>query len=160
MITPAQKFIQASKVKYKEYEYKCTVDHNYGEFAAESLGIEPGKVFKTIVLVHEKTFVTAVTPADGMISMKKAARLLSLKGLEMAKPADVTRITGYIIGGVSPLGQKRKTITIINESAMKYDEILVSGGRRGFSIGLSPTDLVKLTDAKVGDFLEHSNQKK
>ncbi len=157
MITPAQKFLKDNKVNYKEYEYECSVDHDFGKFAAHSLGIEEGRVYKTIVLVHDKTFVTAVTPVDGMISLKNAARIMKLKSLEVAKPADVTRITGYVIGGVSPLGQKRKTLTLICDSVLKYDEILVSGGRRGFSVGIAPEDLIRITNATVGDFLEHKD---
>lgn len=160
MITPAQKFLKDNKIKFNEYEYKCSVDHDFGKFAAASLGIEEQRVFKTIVLVHDKTYVTAVTPVDSMISIKNLARLVNIKSLEVAKTTDVTRITGYVIGGVSPLGQKRKTLTVVCDSAMQFDEILVSGGRKGLSVGLNPNDLVKVTAAIVGDFLEHSNPKK
>lgn len=157
MITPAQKFLKDKKISFKEYEYECTVDHDFGKFAASALGIEEAKVFKTILLVQDKTFVTAITPVNGKISLKNAARIMGLKSLEVAKPADATRITGYVMGGVSPFGQKRKTLTLLCDSAMQFDEVLVSGGRRGLSIGLSPADIVRLTDAKVGDFLEHKS---
>lgn len=157
MITPAQKFLKDNKVSFKEYEYECKVDHDFGKFAANALNIEEQRVFKTILLVHDKTFVTAITPVNGMISLKNAARLTGLKSLEVAKGADATRITGYVLGGVSPFGQKRKTITLLCESAMQFEEVLVSGGRRGLSIGLSPADIVKYTNAIVGDFLDHKN---
>ena len=159
MITPAQKFLKDNKVPFKEYEYECTVDHDFGKFAAQSLGVEEPKVFKTILLVHDKTFVTAITPVDSMISLKNAARIMKLKSLDVATPNDATRITGYVIGGVSPFGQKRRTLTLLSESALQFDEILVSGGRRGLSVGVNPKDLIKVLNATVGDFLEHRDKK-
>ena len=156
MITPAQKFLKDNKIPFKEYEYECTVDHDFGKFAAHSLGLDEARVFKTILLVNDKTFVTAVTPVDSMISLKNAARIMKLKSLDVATPNDATRITGYVIGGVSPFGQKRRTLTLLSESAMQFDEILVSGGRRGLSVGVNPNDLVKVLNATVGDFLGSS----
>lgn len=155
MITPAQNFLKKNKVPYKEYEYECTVDHDFGHFAAKQLGIDPRRVFKTILLKHDKTYVTAVTPVNAMISLNNAARIMGLKSLEVADPAEATRVTGYVIGGVSPFGQKRRTLALLSQSALEFDEILVSGGRRGFSVGVNPADLVKVLDAKTGDFLDH-----
>ncbi len=155
MITPAQNFLKKNKIPFREYEYTCATDHDFGKYAANALGIEEARVFKTILLHHDKTFVTAVTPVNGMISMKNAARILGLKGLEITTPQDATRITGYVIGGVSPFGQKRRTIVLLNDSALAFDEILVSGGRRGLSVGVNPQDLIKALDAKTGDFLDH-----
>ena len=154
MITPAQTFLKQHKIKYQEYSYDCTVDHDFGKFAAAALHSPEERVFKTIVLVHEKTFVTCVTPVNAMISLKGAARIMGLKGLEMASPADVTRVTGFIIGGVSPFGQKRRTRVLLAQSALQFDEILVSGGRRGFSVGVAPQDLIAVLEATVGDFLD------
>ena len=79
---------------------------------------------------------------------------MGLKALEVADPAEATRITGYVIGGVSPFGQKRRTLTLLAQSALQYDEILVSGGRRGLSVGVNPQDLIKALNAKTGDFLD------
>ena len=95
-----------------------------------------------------------------MISLKNAARLANVKSLEVAKPADATRITGYVIGGVSPFGQKRQTKILLCQSAMQFEEILVSGGRRGLSVGINPKDLVELTNATVGDFIDPSSLNK
>ena len=105
-------------------------------------------------------FIIKILQRERHISIKNLARLVNIKSLEVAKTTDVTRITGYVIGGVSPLGQKRKTLTVVCDSAMQFDEILVSGGRKGLSVGLNPNDLVKVTAAIVGDFLEHSDPKK
>ncbi len=154
MITPAQNFLKKNKIPYKEYEYKCEVLHDFGHHAADELGADPHRVFKTILLKHEKTYVTCVTPVNAMISLKNAARIMGLKSLELTDPQEATRITGYVIGGVSPFGQKRRTLTLLSASALQYDEILVSGGRRGLSVGVNPKDLVAALDAKTGDFLD------
>lgn len=159
MITPAQKFLKDHKIAFKEYSYECTVDHDFGKFGAHTLGIEEARVFKTILLVHDKTYVTAITPVDSMISLKNAARIMKLKNLEVASKEDATRITGYVIGGVSPFGQKRRTLILLNESALQFDEILVSGGRRGLSVGVKPQDIIDSLNATVGDFLEHKDPK-
>ncbi|MBQ2381963.1 MAG: aminoacyl-tRNA deacylase [Succinivibrio sp.] len=157
MLTPAEKFLQDHKIPFKKYEYECTVDHDYGKFSANALNMDPKMIFKSIVLVYEKTYITAVTPVDAMISLKNAARILKLKSLEVAKPQDAQRITGYVIGGLSPFGQKRQTKILLCESALQFDEILVSGGRRGYSVGVNPNDLISATNATVGDFIEHKS---
>lgn len=154
MITPAQTFLKKNKIPFKEYEYECSVDHDFGHFAAKALGKDQHVVFKTILLKHEKTYVTAVTPVNAMISLKNAARIMGLKSLEVADPAEATRVTGYVIGGVSPFGQKRRTLCLLSDTALQYDEILVSGGRRGFSVGVKPEDLVRVLQAKTGNFLD------
>lgn len=155
MITPAQNFLKKQKITYKSYEYKCTVDHDFGKFAATALNIKEDKVFKTIILHHDKTYVTCVVPVNAMISLKNVARLIKVKDLEMTDQPTASRITGYVIGGISPFGQKRKTLTVLSETALKFDEILVSGGRRGFSVGVNPQDLIKSLNAVVGDIIEH-----
>lgn len=154
MITPAQNFLKKNKITFKEYEYECKVDHDFGHHAAAELWIDPHRVFKTILLKHDKTYVTAVTPVNAMISLKNAARIMGLKALEVTDPAEATRITGYVIGGVSPFGQKRRTLILLAENALQYDEILVSGGRRGLSVGVNPKDLVRVMNAKTGAFLD------
>ncbi len=155
MITPAQTFLKNRQIPYTPYTYQCTVDHDYGKFGAQALGIPEERVFKTIILVGEHTYVTAITPVNAMISLKNAARLCQLKSLELASAAEVTRVTGYVLGGVSPFGQKRPTRCLLCESALQFPEILVSGGRRGFSVGVAPADLVAALEATVGDFLDH-----
>ena len=157
MITPSQTFLNKNKINYKSYTYDCTVDHDFGKFAAKALNMDENRVFKTILLRHEKTYVTAITPVNALISLKNAARIMGLKSLEVADPADAQRITGFVVGGISPFGQKRRTLMLLSEGALEFDEILVSGGRRGFSVGVNPKGLVKVLDAKVGDFLEHKN---
>ncbi len=157
MITPAQNFLNKNKIPYQTYEYNCNTRHDFGKFAAAALGIAEERVFKTILLQHDKkTFVTCVVPVNGLISMKNTARLLGLKSVEITDPGTAMRVTGYVIGGISPFGQKRSTITVLDESAFKFEEILVSGGRRGFSLGIKPQDLVTVLNARTGDIMEHS----
>lgn len=153
--TPALMFLTKNKIPFKIYEYECTTHHDFGHFAAAALGIDEHRVCKTIMLHHDKTYVTAVVPVNGMISMKNAARLLKLKDLEMTDQATASRVTGYVIGGVSPFGQKKRNLTVLDESTLQFDEILVSGGRRGLSVGVKPADLVKALNAVTGDILEH-----
>ena len=158
MITPAQNFLKQHKINFKTYEYECTVDHDFGKFAASALKIDEDKVFKTIILHHDKTYVTCVIPVNAMISLKNVARLIKVKDLEMTDHATASRITGYVIGGISPFGQKRRTLTVLSDTALGFEEILVSGGRRGFSVGVNPQDLVKSLDAVVGDVIEHKSK--
>lgn len=155
MITLAQTFLNQHHIPYKRYEYECTTDHDFAQFASHALQIPPERIFKTIILVSgKKTYVSAITPADGRISLKNAARILGLKSLELAERAEVMRVTGYVIGGVSPFGQKRRIQTLLCSTALRFEEILVSGGRRGFSVGVNPHDLARVLEAATGDFLD------
>lgn len=151
MITQAQTFLKQHKIPHTLHEYVCDATDDFGHHAAHNLGMSEDKVFKTIILHHDKTYVTCVVPVNIRISMKKAARLVKLKDLETTDPQTATRITGFVVGGISPFGQKRKTLTILHESALLQDEILVSGGRRGLSIGITPQILVSSLNAIVGD---------
>lgn len=158
MITPAQNFLNKNKIPYKTYEYECSTHHDFGKFAAHALQLEESRVFKTILLEHDKkTYVTCVVPVNGLISMKNTARLLKLKDVQITDPNTAMRVTGYVIGGISPFGQKRRTLTVLDESALLFEEILVSGGRRGFSVGVNPHDLIKALNAVTGDILEHKD---
>lgn len=153
MKTPALDFLTKNKVEFKTYEYESD-NHDFGKHAAQALNMDEHKVFKTIILHHNKEYVTCIVPVSGRISLKSAARVAKLKDLETTDPATAQRVTGYVVGGISPFGQKRKTLTIIDQSAMEQEEILVSAGKRGMSVGISPQDLVKLLDAIVGDVQE------
>ncbi len=157
MITPAQSFLKQHQVPHRLLEYDCQTDDNFGKYAATVLGLDEQVVFKTIILHHDKTYVTCVVPVDGMISLKNAARLVKLKSLEMTDVRTAQNVTGFIVGGISPFGQKRRTLTILNSSALLHEEIFVSGGRRGLSVGIKPQDLVKALGAVVGDIMDHKD---
>lgn len=159
MITPAQNFLNKNHIPYQTYEYECSAQHDFGRFAASALQQDERRVFKTILLEHcdhgRKTYITCVVPVTGLISMKNTARLLQLKEVAVTDPNTAMRVTGYVIGGISPFGQKRRTLTVLDESALAFAEILVSGGRRGLSIGINPQDLVTALKAVTGDLMEH-----
>lgn len=154
MKTPALDFLSKNKVTFKTYEYESSDTHDFGKHAAQALNMDEHKVFKTIILHHNKDYVTCIVPVSGRISLKSAARVAKLKDLETTDPATAQRVTGYVVGGISPFGQKRRTLTILDESALGQDEILVSAGKRGMSVGLNPQDLIKLLNAVVGDVQE------
>lgn len=123
----------------------------YGHVAADALGVEPQRVFKTLVVDLDGTLVVAAVPVDATVDLKAVAAALDGKKAAMADPADAERATGYVIGGISPLGQRRTHRTVVDASATSHRTILVSGGRRGLDVELAPTDLVELTAAVLAD---------
>ncbi|WP_144821034.1 Cys-tRNA(Pro) deacylase [Marinobacter piscensis] len=132
-----------------EYEHD-SASAGYGDEAAEKLGIDPARVFKTlVVLVDGKNLVVGLVPVTSMLSMKLIAKAAGGKKAVMADPQDVQRRTGYVLGGVSPLGQKTRLKTVIDASAQALDTIYISAGRRGLEIELAPDDLAHLTGAKL-----------
>ena len=155
MQTPATKFLDSKRISYKTYEYSCNgAKHDFGHIAARELNRDENEVFKTLLIHHEKTYITAVIPVNCNLNLKNAAKVAGVKNAEMVKPEDAERLTGYVVGGISPFGQKRRSITILSASAMTLPEILVSGGRRGFSVGVKPQDLISALGALTGDITE------
>lgn len=150
-MTPAINVAKKHKIKHKIHEY--THDHSsesYGSEAADKMAVSQARVFKTLVVVIDNsTLAVGIIPVSSMLSMKLIAKALGAKKAAMADQADVERSTGYILGGVSPLGQKKTLKTVIDSTAMNYPTIYVSAGRRGLEIELSPSDLSKLTRAKL-----------
>jgi len=147
--TPATKVLVAAGVAHTLHSY----DHdpsvtNYGLEAATALGIDPARVFKTLLVSVEGALAVAVVPVSGSLDLKKCAAALGGKRAAMADPKDAERRTGYVLGGISPLGQRQPSPTVIDESALGFPTILVSGGRRGLDIELDPADLVGLTKAR------------
>lgn len=150
--TPATTLLTAAGIIYVEHEY----DHDpsstsYGLEAAEKLGFNPDQVFKTLVVSIDDYFAVAVLPVNQQLSLKSLSRTLAAKKATMAQPENAARMTGYVVGGISPLGQKKLLPTVIAESALLLGTILVSGGRRGFDVELSPVDLAELLQAKFAD---------
>jgi len=146
-MTPAIKRAKQAKIKYTVHEY----DHDpaaesFGKEAAEKLGVDPGRVFKTLVVDGGELFV-AVVPVMRQLDLKLMAKAVGAKKLAMADVKVVERTTGYVVGGVSPLGQKKRLQTVIDESALEGETMFVSGGRRGLDIELAPKDLADLTGA-------------
>jgi len=152
-MTPAINLAKRNKVTFKIHEYSHDASsQSYGLEAAEKLGVVEDQVFKTlVVLVDKKEFVVGVVPVSSMLSMKLIAKAAGAKKAVMADKSDVERSTGYVLGGVSPLGPKKRLKTFVDSSAQKHDTIYVSAGRRGLEIELAPQDLANLTNAKLTD---------
>jgi Cys-tRNA(Pro)/Cys-tRNA(Cys) deacylase len=150
-MTPAVNLVKRRRVAHTlhSYEHDPAVA-SYGLEAADKLGIPPAQVFKTLVADLDKgELVVAVLPVSSTLSMKRLARTLGGKKAAMADREAAQRATGYVLGGVSPLGQKRRLRTVLDNSAMAHATLFVSAGRRGLEIEISPQDLVQLTDAAI-----------
>lgn len=148
--TPAVTALERAGVTHTLHHY----DHDpaspsYGLEAADALGVDPGRVFKTLVATSGDRLVVGVVPVVTTLDLKLLARAVGAKRAQLADPADAERATGYVLGGISPLGQKRRLTTVIDDSATYWPTIYCSGGRRGFEIELHPADLVRLTGATV-----------
>ncbi len=150
-VTPAIKLLESRTIAHRTVSY----DHDptatgYGTEAAEVLGLDPSVVFKTLLATVDAALVVAVVPVTGMLDLKALARVAGGKKAVMADPAVAERSTGYVVGGISPLGQRKRLATFVDESALTLDELYVSGGRRGLEIALAPTDLIAVLDAITG----------
>lgn len=144
-MTPAIKSLQATKTSFKTHEYSHDpAAESYGLEAAEKLGVDAAQVFKTlVVMLDAKDYAVAVIPVAEMLSMKQIAKAAGAKKAAMGDKLAVERITGYVLGGVSPLGQKKRLKTFIDASAQALSSIFVSAGRRGLEVELKPADLLK-----------------
>ncbi len=150
-MTPGINAAKKARIRYKVHEYSHDAGGKaYGTEAAEKMGIPETKVFKTLVVVlDKKELAVGVIPVSLKLSMKLIAKAVGAKKAEMAEAADVERSTGYVLGGVSPLGQRKKLKTLIHISAQQHSTIFVSAGRRGLSLELNPKDLEKLTNGRI-----------
>lgn len=148
-MTPAVNLLKKAKIKHSLHSY----DHDpkskaYGEEAAGKLNISFDRLFKTlIVFVDDEKFMTALVPVSKQLDLKKIVKATGSKKAKMAEKLDVERVTGYILGGVSPMGQKKKLLTLMDISALNFDTIFVSAGRQGLQIEIGPKDLAALTHA-------------
>jgi Cys-tRNA(Pro)/Cys-tRNA(Cys) deacylase len=152
-MTPAIKLVQKHKINHSVYEYEHDANcDSYGKEAAEKLGLDENRVFKTLVVsLDGHQLAVAVIPVPSMLSMKRIAKALGAKKAVMADKDDVQRSTGYVLGGVSPLGQKKRLKTVIDASAKKFSTIYVSAGRRGLDLELNPEDLTKLLNGRFAE---------
>jgi Cys-tRNA(Pro)/Cys-tRNA(Cys) deacylase len=148
-VTPAIKLAQSAGIEFETHQYEHDPNHpSYGEEAAQKLGVEPARVFKTLVIsLDARRLAVAVVPVASKLDLKAAAKALRGKRAAMAEATAVERATGYVLGGVSPLGQKRRLATVVDSSAETLPTLFVSAGRRGLEIELAPADLVRLLDA-------------
>lgn len=123
------------------------VNTDFGAEAASVLGVEPDRVFKTLITEVDGALTVAIVPVSGRLDLGALASAVSGKRATMADPALAQRKTGYVLGGISPIGQKTALRTVLDETAELFDTVFVSGGRRGFDVELTPADLVRVTGA-------------
>ena len=148
-MTPAVAMAKRAGIDFKIHQYEHDPAHDsYGMEASEKLSLDPARVFKTLVVsLDHQALAVAVIPVSSRLDMKSIARLFSHKKAVMADAAEVQRATGYIVGGISPLGQKRRLPSAVDLSARNFNTIFVSAGRRGLELELSADDLARLLDA-------------
>ena len=152
-MTPAVVALKQARIHFSIHEYqhdpKAT---SFGEEAAEKLGVDPAAIFKTLMIQGEnKSLAVAIVPVMRSLDLKAAASALKMKKVQMADKQLVARTSGYIIGGVSPIGQKKLLPTILDASANGHEKIYVSGGKRGFDIALAAVDLLKICNGQVAN---------
>ena len=149
-MTPAVTAARRAGVELEVVEYDAEdAAEPWGMGAARALGIAPERVFKTLVVDLSGSLATAIVPVAARLDLKAVASTFGAKRATMAEPAAAERATGYVRGGISPLGQRRRLLCVVDESALGFERIHVSGGRRGLEIGLAPGDLVRLVGAVV-----------
>jgi Cys-tRNA(Pro)/Cys-tRNA(Cys) deacylase len=159
-MTPAIDLAKQQSIAYTVHQYQHDpASASYGLDAAEKLGVRPEQVFKTLVVqLDNKQLAVAVLPVSYQLSMKSMAKALGAKKTDMADAQLVMRSTGYVLGGVSPLGQKKRLQTVIDCSAQQFDSIYVSAGRRGLEIELAAADLAKLLNASFAAICQQEHQ--
>lgn len=152
-MTPAVTAARGAGVAFEILEYTHDpAAEAYGVEAAEALHLDPAVVFKTLVAkLDGRTLAVGIVPVTARLDLKALASTLGARKAEMAPPAEAERATGYVLGGISPLGQKRPLATVLDASALLHETIYVSAGRRGMEIALAPDDLVRLIGALVAE---------
>lgn len=144
--TRATRAARAARVEFGIHEYEHDPKHeSYGLEAAEALGQDPARVFKTLVVSADGKLVVCCVPVAAQLDLKAAASAAGARSAELADVREAQRATGYVAGGISPLGQRKRLTTLVDESALALVTIFVSAGRRGLEIELAPADLVRLT---------------
>lgn len=146
--TPATVALTKANVPFTAHGYEHDpAAGSFGTEAAAALGVVPERVFKTLLAEVDGKLTVAVVPVSGSLDLKALASAVGGKKAAMADPAAAERSTGYVLGGISPLGQRKPLRTVVDESALGFDTVFCSGGRRGFEVELAPADLVRLTAA-------------
>ncbi|GAA2963462.1 Cys-tRNA(Pro) deacylase [Actinokineospora diospyrosa] len=149
--TPATALLVKRKVEHKVHSYEHDPRASFGLEAAAALGVEPSRVFKTLLAEVDGVLTVGVVPVDAQLDLKALAAAVGGKKAKMAEVAVAERTTGYVAGGISPLGQRKRLRTVLDTSATRFPTMFCSGGRRGLEIELASTDLVTLADAVVAD---------
>ena len=148
--TPATSALAAAGVEFALHPYahdpRATA---YGEEAAAALGVEPERLFKTLIATVDGALACAVVPVSSRLDLKAFAAAVGGKRAELAAPAAAARATGYVVGGISPIGQKARLPVVADESVELFDTVYVSAGRRGLQVELAPDDLIRVTGAAI-----------
>jgi Cys-tRNA(Pro)/Cys-tRNA(Cys) deacylase len=146
--TPATTALSRAGVDFGVHPYEHDpAAPSYGLEAATALGVPAEQVFKTLLVEGERGLAVGVVPVSSSLDLKAVAAALGVKKVAMARPQDAERATGYVVGGISPVGQRRALPTVVDESALGLERVYVSGGRRGLDLSLSPADLLRVTGA-------------
>ena len=153
--TPATEQLRRAGIGFEIHHYEVDErrDESYGEAVAASLGVDPHRVFKTLVAMVDGSPVVAIVPVVSVMSLKKLAKAAGGKKAKMADPHDAERLTGYVVGGISPFGQRRRLPFFCDRSAADLETMFVSGGRRGIQLEMSPDDLISVTGATLVDLV-------
>jgi Cys-tRNA(Pro)/Cys-tRNA(Cys) deacylase len=150
--TPATTLLTAQGVAFTLHPYEVSPDApNYGALVAVALGVAPERLFKTLIAEVDGALTVAVVPVTGDLDLKALAGAVGGKRATLADRAAAERSSGYVRGGISPLGQRRRLPTVVDDSALALDLMYVSAGRRGLQVSLAPADLVRLTGATTGE---------
>jgi Cys-tRNA(Pro)/Cys-tRNA(Cys) deacylase len=148
--TPAAQALTKAGKKFTLHEY---THHDsaagFGDEAAEALGVDPARLFKTLIVDAGGRLAVGVVPVSGMLDLKAMAAAVEAKSVRMAETGAAERATGYVVGGISPLGQRKRLATVVDSSASDWPTVFVSAGRRGLQVELDPADLVALTAATL-----------
>lgn len=148
--TQATRAAKTAGIEFRVHEYEHDPKHeSYGLEAAEALGQDPARVFKTLVAATDGKLVVCCVPVAAQLDLKAVAAAVGSRRAEMAEVRDAERATGYVAGGISPVGQRRRLPSLVDESALAFETIYLSAGRRGLELELAPGDLLRLTGGRA-----------